>query len=121
ALLVLKALSALAAFLVVCSDHSLRLRLQDLEEMLPKNPNVVADMTALHHIHEPGILHNLKERSRPWRQTPYTWMGTILLAVNPLKKIPEPAIEDFMDRSLDPERPHPYAIAEVNRLVYVCT
>lgn len=42
--------------------------------MLPKNPNVVADMTALHHIHEPGILHNLKERSRPWRQTPYTWM-----------------------------------------------
>lgn len=39
--------------------------------------------------------------------------GTILLAVNPLKKIPEPAIEDFMNRSLDPERPHPYAIAEV--------
>ena len=47
---------------------------QDLEEMLPKNPAVVADMTALHHIHEPGILHNLKERARPWRQTPYTFM-----------------------------------------------
>lgn len=42
--------------------------------MFPKNPVVVADMTALHHIHEPGILHNLKERSRPWRQTPYTFM-----------------------------------------------
>ena len=42
--------------------------------MFPKNPNVVADMTAMHHIHEPGILHNLKERSRPWRQTPYTFM-----------------------------------------------
>lgn len=46
--------------------------------MLPKNPNVVADMTALHHIHEPGILHNLKERSRPWRQTPYTWMVSVI-------------------------------------------
>eukprot|EP00903_Cladosiphon_okamuranus_P015046 g13919.t2 len=86
----------------------------DLEEMLPKNPNVVADMTALHHIHEPGILHNLKERSRPWRQTPYTWMGTILLAVNPLKAVPEPPLEDFMDRTLDPERPHPFAIAELS-------
>lgn len=42
--------------------------------MLPKNHGVVADMTGLHHIHEAGILHNLKERSRPWRQTPYTWM-----------------------------------------------
>lgn len=42
--------------------------------MFPKNHAVVADMTALHHIHEPGILYNLKERSRPWRQTPYTFM-----------------------------------------------
>ncbi|CAN0416363.1 unnamed protein product, partial [Ectocarpus sp. 12 AP-2014] len=86
----------------------------DLEIMLPKNHSVVADMTALHHIHEAGILHNLKERSRPWRQTPYTWMGTILLAVNPLKAVPQPPIEDFMNRSLDPERPHPYAIAELS-------
>lgn len=39
--------------------------------------------------------------------------GTILLAVNPLKAVPEPPLEDFMDRTLDPERPHPYAIAEV--------
>lgn len=47
---------------------------QEGEEMFPKNHAVVADMTALHHIHEPGILYNLKERSRPWRQTPYTFM-----------------------------------------------
>eukprot|EP00904_Undaria_pinnatifida_P011109 jgi/Undpi1/7128/HiC_scaffold_22.g09602.m1 len=87
---------------------------EDLEEMFPKNPNVVADMTALHHIHEPGILHNLKERSRPWRQTPYTFMGTILLAVNPLKAVPTPLVEDFKDQSLDPEIPHPYAIAELS-------
>lgn len=63
---------------------------QDLEEMHPKNPNVVADMTALHHIHEPGILHNLKERSRPWRQTPYTFMVRIAFGLG--GKRPPPAV-----------------------------
>ena len=43
--------------------------------------------------------------------------GTILLAVNPLKSVPIPSIEDFKDQSLDPEMPHPYAIAEVCYLV----
>lgn len=51
--------------------------MQAWEEIYPKNPAVVADMTALHHIHEPGILHNLKERSRPWRQTPYTFIVSL--------------------------------------------
>lgn len=39
--------------------------------------------------------------------------GTILLAVNPLKAVPSPSIESFMEKPLDPETPHPYAIAEV--------
>lgn len=43
----------------------------------------------------------------------FVHQGTILLAVNPLKAVPEPALEDFTGKTLDPERPHPYAIAEV--------
>ena len=39
--------------------------------------------------------------------------GTILIAVNPLQKVADPEMSDFMNRSLDPESPHPYAIAEV--------
>lgn len=39
--------------------------------------------------------------------------GTILIAVNPLQKVADPEMSDFMNRSLDPEAPHPYAIAEV--------
>ena len=47
--------------------------------------------------------------------------GTILLAVNPLKAVPTPSIEDFKDHPLDPEMPHPYAIAEVwYGCVYYC-
>lgn len=39
-----------------------------------QNPKVVSDMTALHHIHEAGILHNLGERSKLKDQRPYTFM-----------------------------------------------
>ncbi|CAM9430839.1 unnamed protein product, partial [Hapterophycus canaliculatus] len=82
-------------------------------ETFPTNPKVVSDMTSLHHIHEAGILYNLAERSKLRNQRPYTFMGTILIAVNPLRRLPDPEMGDFMDHSLDPEAPHPYAIAEV--------
>ncbi|CAM9144262.1 unnamed protein product [Ectocarpus sp. 12 AP-2014] len=82
-------------------------------ETYPPNPKVVADMTSLHHIHEAGILHNLRERSKLQDQRPYTFMGTILIAVNPLRRVPNPEMTEYMDRSLNPETPHPYAIAEL--------
>ena len=40
--------------------------------------------------------------------------GTILIAVNPLQRVPSPDMADYMDRPLNPEAPHPYAIAEVS-------
>lgn len=40
--------------------------------------------------------------------------GTILIAVNPLRKVDDPEMSEFMNRALDPESPHPYAIAEVS-------
>lgn len=39
--------------------------------------------------------------------------GTILIAVNPLQRVPDPEMSEYMDKSLNPEGPHPYAIAEV--------
>lgn len=42
-----------------------------------------------------------------------TLQGTILIAVNPLRKVEDPEMTTFMNHSLDPEQPHPYAIAEV--------
>lgn len=43
-----------------------------------------------------------------------TLQGTILIAVNPLRNVPNPEMSEYMDRPLNPETPHPYAIAEVN-------
>lgn len=52
-----------------------------------------------------------------------TWQGTILIAVNPLRRVADPDMSEFMNRSLDPESPHPYAIAEVKcmKSFYTCT
>lgn len=41
--------------------------------------------------------------------------GTVLIAVNPLRPVPDPDIGECMDKSLNPDAPHPYAIAEVRR------
>jgi myosin heavy subunit len=75
-------------------------------------------MTALFHIHEPGILHNLRERAK--QEKPYTFIGTVLISVNPLRTVVEPPMDAFINRPLDPEHPHPYAIAEV-RTAALCT
>mmetsp|Transcript_9767 Transcript_9767/g.14692 ORF Transcript_9767/g.14692 Transcript_9767/m.14692 type:complete len:1438 (-) Transcript_9767:159-4472(-) len=82
-------------------------------EVARQNPKVVADMTALFHINEAGILYNLKMRNRLEDQHPYTFMGTLLICVNPLRRVPDPSLEEFKDRPLNPELPHPYAIAEL--------
>ncbi|CAN0141358.1 unnamed protein product [Phaeothamnion confervicola] len=80
-----------------------------------QNPKVESDMTALHHIHEPGILHNLRERAEATpTPLPYTFMGTLLIAVNPLRPVADPPMERFLDKPLDPSLPHPYAIAELS-------
>eukprot|EP00953_Heterococcus_sp_UTEX-ZZ885_P012456 7141-Heterococcus_DN1.PRE.1 len=70
-------------------------------------------MTALFHIHEPGILHNLRERAKIEDQKPYNFMGTILICVNPLRKVTDPPMDTFVNKPLGPENPHPYAIAEL--------
>ena len=62
------------------------------------NPKVVNDMTSLHHIHEAGILHNLRERSKLEDQRPYTFMANVLVAVNPLR--PQVTLEGFESLSI---------------------
>ncbi len=43
----------------------------------------------------------------------YTYLNTVLVAVNPLRVLTnQPNFADYVDGSFDPERPHPYAIAE---------
>lgn len=42
--------------------------------------------------------------------------GAILIAVNPLQIVPGPDMSEYMDHPLNPEAPHPFAIAEVRTL-----
>ena len=79
------------------------------KEVQESNDKVVPDMASLHYLHEPGLLHNLQQRFAS--QHPYTFMGLILIAVNPLEWLPQPTVEDFAGKSLNPDLPHPFAIA----------
>ena len=73
------------------------------------NPSVTSDVTALHYIHEPGILYNLEQRSGS--NEPYTFLGSVLVAVNPLRVIPDP--DGICGQKKAAQMPHPYGIAEV--------
>ena len=79
------------------------------------NATVAENMVDLLHINEPCILHNLAKRSKPEKKggalRPYTYIGNVLISVNPLKPVPDPPIESF--RKADGTAlPHPYSIAE---------
>ena len=58
-------------------------------------------------------MHNLEERSKLQHQNPYTYVSNVLVAVNPLRKIGEPAKESYKDKPLVAGAPHPYGIAEL--------
>lgn len=73
------------------------------------NTTVEPDMTGLHYIHEPGILHNLEIRSL--NNEPYTFMASVLVAVNPLRPIPHKV--EAGSPQVATAGPHPYAVAEV--------
>lgn len=79
------------------------------KEIFPHDPNVTSDMVTLRGLSEPSILNNLKERS--FSKQPYTYMGTILISVNPFEWYDFPEIEQFKGRFMNPTTPHPYAIA----------
>jgi hypothetical protein len=70
-------------------------------------------MTDLVFLHEPGVLHNLKQRYSS--NAIYTYTGSILIAVNPFKALPQLYEKRVMDAysSGDPSglAPHVYAIA----------
>jgi myosin heavy subunit len=74
-----------------------------------RNPTVAADVTALHYIHEPGILYCLEQRSAI--SEPYTLLGSVLVAINPLMRIPDPP--GLLGKKKANGFPHQFGIAEM--------
>ncbi|TDH67104.1 hypothetical protein CCR75_007928 [Bremia lactucae] len=90
---------------------------------VPQNPREADDMTSLYYIHEAGVLHNLEERCKldggdGRGQKPYTFMANVLIAVNPLRDLPNPRISGVVNSA--GSSPHPYSIAEMayQQMVY---
>lgn len=90
-----------------------KIDLRDIGDLYRVNPRVVDDMTSLYYIHEAGILENLYARSKPENLRPYTLMANVLIAVNPLVRVVEPKVSDYIKTQMGDRPPHPYAIAEV--------
>ena len=62
-----------------------------------------------------GILANLEGRIGKDDPLAYTFLNTVLVAVNPLKQIKnQPSFDDYVDKAFNPDAPHPYAIAELS-------
>lgn len=90
-----------------------KIDLRDIGDIYRVNPRVVDDMTSLYYIHEAGVLENLNARSKLDNLRPYTLMANVLVAVNPLVRVVEPKVEDYIKTQMGDRPPHPYAIAEV--------
>ncbi|XP_059768049.1 myosin-13-like [Balaenoptera ricei] len=59
------------------------------DQVFPMNPpkfDKIEDMAMMTHLHEPGVLYNLKERYAAWMI--YTYSGLFCVTVNPYKWLP---------------------------------
>ena len=81
-----------------------------VDDVLRTNPKSMPDMTSLYHIHEPGILQNLKDRSTA--RCAYTFMASAMIAVNPLRRTEDPRFSEYIDKAVNAVSPHPFSIAE---------
>ncbi|KAL0687024.1 hypothetical protein Bca4012_086701 [Brassica carinata] len=81
--------------------------------------NGVDDMTKLTYLHEPGVLSNLQRRYA--LNDIYTYTGSILIAVNPFKKLPHLynayMMEQYKGAPFGELSPHVFAVSESNPLL----
>ncbi|XP_040924063.1 LOW QUALITY PROTEIN: unconventional myosin-X [Betta splendens] len=86
---------------------------QKVHPMHPSSVHGVEDMAALEDLHEGAIMHNLRVRYQ--QRCIYTYIGSILAAVNPYQPLPglyeRPAVELYSRRHLGEAAPHIFAVA----------
>lgn len=86
---------------------------ETVEECDPDALGNCENMVKLNNLNEPTILHNL--RNRYLKNDIYTYVGTILIAVNPFKLLPlyTPQVQDiYKEKGSRDTPPHVYAIAD---------
>jgi myosin heavy subunit len=89
--------------------------LADIWNIYPGNEGESFDMTGLPHINEACILQNLKLRAAKQLDNPvahetYTFMASVLIAMNPLARKTNPPNEQFVNAPA--RESHPFCVAE---------
>ncbi|OVA02253.1 IQ motif [Macleaya cordata] len=90
----------------------------NISSIYPKDADApscgVDDMTKLAYLHEPGVLQNIK--SRYDINEIYTYTGSILIAVNPFRRLPHLYDNHMMGQykgaAFGELSPHPFAVAD---------
>mmetsp|Transcript_16713 Transcript_16713/g.28212 ORF Transcript_16713/g.28212 Transcript_16713/m.28212 type:complete len:1568 (-) Transcript_16713:109-4812(-) len=91
-----------------------KVKFEECHRANPKFHGGVEDMTKLSFLHEPGVLHNIDVRYE--LDEIYTYTGSILIAVNPFRKLPHLYGPHMMDQyksvQLGQLTPHVFAVAD---------
>uniref|UniRef100_A0A6S8A7R9 Uncharacterized protein n=1 Tax=Aureoumbra lagunensis TaxID=44058 RepID=A0A6S8A7R9_9STRA len=101
---------------IICEDEEGNERTFDMgfgELYIQNEEKNYEDMTAMQHLHEPGMLENVRCRILQTKKQPYTYMGTVLVAMNPLEPVSQPTVNEYAGSSFGSIPPHPYAVAEL--------
>ncbi|XP_061032995.1 myosin-2 isoform X1 [Eubalaena glacialis] len=86
------------------------------DQVYPMNPpkfDKIEDMAMMTHLHEPGVLYNLKERYTAWMI--YTYSGLFCVTVNPYKWLPvynPEVVAAYRGKKRQEAPPHIFSISD---------
>ncbi|XP_030896588.1 LOW QUALITY PROTEIN: myosin-8 [Leptonychotes weddellii] len=86
------------------------------DQVFPMNPpkyDKIEDMAMMTHLHEPGVLYNLKERYAAWMI--YTYSGLFCVTVNPYKWLPvynPEVVAAYRGKKRQEAPPHIFSISD---------
>ncbi|XP_016078012.1 PREDICTED: myosin-8 [Miniopterus natalensis] len=86
------------------------------DQVFPMNPpkyDKIEDMAMMTHLHEPGVLYNLKERYAAWMI--YTYSGLFCVTVNPYKWLPvykPEVVSAYRGKKRQEAPPHIFSISD---------
>uniref|UniRef100_G1L4J7 Myosin heavy chain 13 n=1 Tax=Ailuropoda melanoleuca TaxID=9646 RepID=G1L4J7_AILME len=94
-------------------DQTLTLNSDQVFPMNPPKFDKIEDMAMMTHLHEPGVLYNLKERYAAWMI--YTYSGLFCVTVNPYKWLPvynPEVVEGYRGKKRQEAPPHIFSISD---------
>ncbi|XP_036896559.1 myosin-13-like isoform X1 [Sturnira hondurensis] len=94
-------------------DRTLTLNSDQVFPMNPPKFDKIEDMAMMTHLHEPGVLYNLKERYAAWMI--YTYSGLFCVTVNPYKWLPvynPEVVSAYRGKKRQEAPPHIFSISD---------